>query len=266
MGGRPLFQTEPLANRAINGVGATKLFSEMITGKREYPIAIDPRRGSIIFEEWVTASSGGKLGWTAIGSGTGATSGVGLSSNDAFGDVFVAATGNGGAARSLLYLGVNSVDLSAGKTFMEFRSKFVALSDGSDPYECWVGLGDTVAAGDPTDGLGWGYDQPNHGNFDVPYAFGGSSGTDLVLDGGGGRETSAITADAWVRRSAIIESDSSSVEFFTDGTSKGSITTNIPVSGEVLGPIIKIDKTTGSNQRLLRLDYFYLCQIFDNER
>lgn len=250
----------------IAGAIKGRLNSAMV-GAGPLPGFIDPRTGSVFFDDFFTGNvTTTGPGWLSVGGGTGGGAGVGLSGTDAFGEIRTTATGNGGASRGVLYNGVSQVDLSNGKTYCEWRVKISSLSDVSNPFECWVGLHDNSGIGDATDGIGFGYDETNHGDFWVPYVVGGGTVTDLVLDGGGGRETAAVTADTWTRLGFACESDASSVEFFVNGVSKGTISTNIPVGGETTGLLIKIEKTTGASQRFWRADYAYLAQVFDTAR
>jgi hypothetical protein len=53
----------------------------------------------------------------------------------------------------------------------------------------------------------------------------------------------------------VVNAAQTSVEFFIDNVSKGTIATNIPVDGKFCCPILKIAKTAGNTEREMLADW-----------
>jgi hypothetical protein len=73
-----------------------------------------------------------------------------------------------------------------------------------------------------------------------------------------------VTASVWFRLEAIINAAASSVTFYFDGTSVGTITTNIPTPATAFG--CSIIKSAGTTARYLFIDYLRLTQGFTTQR
>ncbi len=236
-----------------------------IRGRSGLPLAIDPRHGVILFDDFLTAQATGNMEWTVGTAGT--SNGPGVTDVEAgeLGVSYNGAVGNGGASRGYTYMGVNGFAPHAGKTYVEIKMRFGSLSDVTDPYVGYFGIGDSVGDGDMTDGVYFVYDQATDGDYWRGKTARAGVRTSLVMDGGGGRASAPVTTGAQVL--GMIIDGSTSVEFFHNRVSKGTIITNLPNSiSTIAGLINKLDKTTGAGSRNYVLDYWYFAHIFTTPR
>ena len=203
-----------------------------------------------------TATTGqiGTHGWLSTVNGTGAAfatgSAVGLSAQNT--GVISLSTGTNSAGRaSLTITGVTLWANTGGITIVEALVQVADLSDGTDTYKLYVGLGDQTGAGDMTDGVYFSYSSADISGDWQGNVSGGSSRTTLDTN-------TAVAANTWYRLRIEINSAGTSAEFFINGTSKGTIADgNLPTSAEFFSPIFKIEKSAGTTARLCYMDYYY---------
>lgn len=138
----------------------------------------------------------------------------------------------------LLTTSVNAILLGGGAITVNWVFKINTLSDGTNRYILYMGLGDTTsAASDQSNGCYIKYsDNINSGNWVGNTA---SSSSRTVVN-------SAIAATAaWHNAQIVINAAGTSVTYFMDGVSLGTaITTNIPTTS--IAPFIKMDRTAGT--------------------
>jgi hypothetical protein len=120
------------------------------------------------------------------------------------------------------------------------------LADGSQDYELWAGFLDNVGAGDPVDGVYLHYDRDVSANW-IRGASSNSAHTQNA--------SSVAVATGWHVLS--VKCDGTTAEYFVDGVSIGTETTNLPTgAGRVFGRGIKIEKEAGTTSRDIRVDTF----------
>jgi len=120
------------------------------------------------------------------------------------------------------------------------------LADGSQDYELWAGFIDHAGAGDPVDGVYLHYDRDVSANW----IRGASSNSTHTQNA-----SSVPVATGWHVLS--VRCDGTTAEYFVDGVSIGTETTNIPTgAGRVFGRGIKIEKEAGTTSRDIRVDTF----------
>lgn len=85
--------------------------------------------------------------------------------------------------------------------------------------------------------------------------------------------TSVTVATGWTKLKFVINAAATSVEFFINGVSVGTITTNIPQptpasnpADEVITPIYKVKKSAGTGENNFYLDYHLSSIEFTNPR
>jgi len=221
--------------------------------------AFDPRRGTWFFEEWDSGSSGGRGTWssTASGTGAGAAIAVGEANHPGILSLTTGTDTTGSAARSqtaTYYL------LGGGQFTYETVVQLPTLSTVSEEYIVRVGLGDISTGSDFTDGVYFEYNRLADGDFWSIKTSSNSSRTKTVT------AQSAI-AGAWVRLKAVINAAASSVTFYADDVSLGTITTNIPSgAGRQLGIVMCITKSAGTTARTFLCDYWFHKQTFTSLR
>lgn len=127
------------------------------------------------------------------------------------------------------------------------------LADAGQDYVLRVGFGDDVTAADNDDGIYFEYDRSTSVNWRICCASGGVRTKTT--------SATAVGAAAWIRLKWVVNAGGTSVEFFVDGVSVGTITTNIPTTGWSV-PMYKFGKTAGATTRVLHIDYCYFRQDF----
>jgi len=131
------------------------------------------------------------------------------------------------------------------------------LSTAADEYQFIIGLGDGNTSGAQTDGVYFEYDRTTNTNWLATTVAGGTSTqTDTSV---------AVATSTWVNLTYVVNAGATSIEFFIDGVSVATNTTNIP-SGACT-PYIRILKSADSgSQRTVWTDYYYLNQMFTTSR
>ena len=155
---------------------------------------------------------------------------------------------------------VNGVVLGGGETTIAWHLRTPAgLSDGTDTYTLYAGLGNGASSGaEPTDGVYFLYTHgTNSGNW-VGKTANSSTRTSV-------NSNLAVVAPAWVTLQATVNAAASSVEFFVNGVSIGTSSTNIPTS-PVLGPVVGITKSAGISGKNFLVDWVKLNVTFTTAR
>jgi hypothetical protein len=167
-------------------------------------------------------------------------------------------------AQASCLLGSNSgqdILLGGGRLITEFLIQLSALSDGTDTYTLYIGLG-TAFNVEPTNGCYFRYTHgTNSGNWQVKTADNSTRTT--------GNTATAVAASTWTRLTIDVNADATSVSFYVNGTEvTGSpITTNIPTAaGRNCEPNIILLKSAGTNNRSLYLDLFWFYQHLTTSR
>jgi len=166
--------------------------------------------------------------------------------------VLNASTGSGATNAACFITGAASFRFGGGEVTSEHRLYInaSALSDGTDTYRVYAGFNDNSGT-DGTDGVYFRYTHgENSGNWTAVCR---SNSVETTLDTG-----TAVALNTWYRLRCVINANASSVEFFINGVSKGTITTNIPSgSGRETALYGNIRKTAGTSSRTMQWDYVY---------
>ncbi|RTL25804.1 MAG: hypothetical protein EKK55_08745 [Rhodocyclaceae bacterium] len=200
---------------------------------------------------WSTLPNGG---WTAGSSGTGTTpvaATAGVDSTEKAQGVVQLTTGSTSTGRSSIYQGLNSLLLGQG-TALEFETRLYVgnLSTASEEYVLHFGFLDNAnASAEPTDSAAFVYRRATDGDFWVLQTRSASSETKTVT-------SDEPSASAYAIFKIVVAADGGSVEFFIDGVSKGTHTTNIPTgAGRQTGIGMRIYKTAGTTARVVNIDW-----------
>ena len=148
--------------------------------------------------------------------------------------------------------GISTGDLSAfslgqGSATFEALIKIPVLSVVGDEYIFRIGFMDSVT-GSPTDGVIFSYDRLTNVNWlKLTKSFGTPTQTATSVP---------VTTTGWTRMKIVVNAAGTSVEFFINGTSVGTATTNIPVgAGRELTTASSIVKSAGTTPRTAKIDY-----------
>lgn len=190
------------------------------------------------------------LTWTnannSIGTGTADHPGVGVYTTT------TSSSGTGSCSKA-----ATSILFGGGKLIFRCSIKLSALSDGTDTYILRAGFIDSTTA--PVDGAWIEYTHSaNSGKFT-----GKTSNNSTVTTVNGN-----VTTDTnWTYLDVVVAADGSSVEFFANGTSLGTSSTNIPTgAGRETGFGISITKSAGTTARTFSVDYVLVTQNLTNAR
>lgn len=133
------------------------------------------------------------------------------------------------------------------------------VSDVTDNYSLYIGLANGAATGaEPTDGFYFFYNYAtSSGNWIGKTAL-GSSRTSVV-------STTPLVINTWYTLRATINALGTSVEFFLNGVSIGTSTTNLPVAA--LTPICGMNTTAGTATSITMMaDWCKIIETFTNSR
>lgn len=154
--------------------------------------------------------------------------------------------------------GTRNIVVGGGEIIYETLINVGTLSTAADEYIILNGLVDGRAADTITDGIYWEYDRTNSVNW---IGVTESGGTRTEVDSG---VAVSVGTSAWVTLTIVINAAGTSVEFFLNGTSAGTSTTNITSNG--MQYFIRSEKSasTGS-QNVLYIDYIYFRNTLTTE-
>lgn len=151
------------------------------------------------------------------------------------------------------------IRLGGGKVRVGIVAKLTTLSDGTDTYTARLGLQEAFAT-DSVDGV---YFRYTHGtNAGEWQGVARSNSVESALD------TNALADTNWHTFELEVNAAGTSVEFFIDGVSKGTIATNIPTgAGRETGLIpAVIVKSLGTAARTLSVDAYWAIFEFSTAR
>lgn len=130
------------------------------------------------------------------------------------------------------------------------RINLSAASDATNRYTTRVGFFTQTYNSEPTAGVYFRYtDNTNSGKWQCVCR---SASTETVIN----TTVSPTITPSWQKMEFRCNDAGTSVEFFIDNVSQGSITTNIPTTTYLL-KIIVLNKITGSSSQLMDIDYYY---------
>jgi hypothetical protein len=221
------------------------------TDRLSIPAIFNPFQEVYIWDDFLSGTNGGGAGWLDSVSGTGAT----ISASNAVVDashlgVYLISTGTTTTGRATFTLSTDSILVGGGVTRVDMVVHLANLSDATDEFTVTLGFGDNTGSGGNLDGVYFEYVRTTSVNWRANCRSNGS--------------TTAITSSVpvsvgWVKLSFEINATGTSVEFFIDGSSIGITTTNIPTgAGRFVGPLLKTEKSAGTNARGVSIDLFVL--------
>jgi hypothetical protein len=139
----------------------------------------------------------------------------------------------------------------AGIYTLEADIYITTLSDGTETYTLRFGFGDALSIA-PVDGAYFRY--TDTGTTPNWYRNTVSNTTLTSTDTG-----VAVVAGAWIRLKAVVNAAGTSVEYFINGISVGTNTTNIPTgTGRETGAIYSIVKSAGTTARTTDIDWAWI--------
>jgi len=206
---------------------------------------IDPSVFTYLFDDFTgNAVQTGEYAWTNH------TGGVGASTTNITGEqnhpgirrwnTGTGLSGYSGVNNRLTFLDPNGGDVM----------EFVVRIDATSLVLFRGGIQDSFTAVEATDGYYFEFDPLTSANWRIVTA-NNSTRTKTTT-------STAVVANTWYRLRIEVNNANSSVEFFINGTSAGTIATNLPASGRDTGISITLenDASEAGNQ-LMDIDYIY---------
>jgi hypothetical protein len=277
-GGALIVNTSGIVTATV-GIDGTRLASFPLTDTPAVTFfqPVEPSRESYFFDDFLSFNTTagdmfyGDTYWVIGNNTAGRVTAIPpLASNGAIG---VTRLTSGAAALNSNYLtkqltGTTSLSLSLGygPCLNEWRVSVPAVSTGTNSFYTRVGFGDSPAAtatnptGAPSNGIFFqALDSINSGNWTINTASNGnrSSANTAV----------APIAGTYQRLSFQVNGNATSVTFFINDISVGTITTNIPnvTGGNYCSPYASVVRNAGSGGSL-DLDYWYFHYTFNTRR
>ncbi len=192
---------------------------------------------------------GSQLGWeiTTSGTGSGVIHVAGPTSITNPG-VLQLETGTTSSGSAQITTGTSAgIIIGGGQVVCESLIRIEDLATVSNDFTLLVGLFDFGL----NDGIYFRYNRASSTNWQIVAIRNGtesSTNTSVV-----------VTEDQWIKLKFVVNASATSVEYFINGTSAGTQTTNLP-SGSVddIVPNISITKTAGTSERVIYIDLFRL--------
>lgn len=161
-------------------------------------------------------------------------------------------TGTSSSGQASMVASVAGLNTTKGAIRFGAAFKLSALSNGTNRYLARAGIGHTIDSIDTRSGVFFRYsDNVNSGKWQAVCNV--SDGTETTADTG-------ITADTgWHTWEFQINALATSAEFFIDGASVATISTNLPTANDILALCpATIVKSAGTTGRSLFLDAYWL--------
>ena len=166
---------------------------------------------------------------------------------------------NASARAEIYHDSQTTADLYLGKgtIIMEARLLIDVLSNATDEYKIYFGLQDQRFSATLTHGIFFTYDRVTATTWDGKTR---NSGTSTTVTGG------TVVADTWVTLRIVVAADGGSAEFFINGSSIGTSSTNMPSTSTSLRGSLGIYKTAGTTAtNFMYLDYIYIGHFYTTE-
>ena len=168
-------------------------------------------------------------------------------------------TGTASTGRAGLASHLDMIQLGANSWTFETKLLLSNLSDATDTFTARLGFLDTQT-GESTDFVGFRYTHgTNSGKWECVTR---SNSTETAVDSG-----TSPSAGTYQTFKIEINSTATSVTFYINGSSVGTITSNIPSgSSRLLGFGYLIAKSVGTNSRSMHFDYTYAKSTLGSNR
>lgn len=197
----------------------------------------------LFFDDFITSTSAGDMDWASSNSAGGAISSQDSESNHS--GILRFTTGSSSAsAYANIHLGTDSIYVGNGQITVEMLIRINTLSTSSERYILRLGMGDVTNAVFQN-GVWFEYNESSDSNW-YRCAANAASATQT-------QTSTSVSAGSWIKLKFVINSNGTSVEYFINGSSVGTVTTNIPVT---TSPRLHIVKTIGTTARTFDIDYY----------
>lgn len=245
-------------SNALGSLALPSFAGQFIIEDGSAPIYYNPFNQFVYDFEFIENSGSTNLIRTGGGSGgsTGSSSYTD-SNHPGVWDIYT----SGGFANWYISFDVNTMYLSGGALLIQSVMKIPNLSDGTDRFNIAFGIGSNIGT-EPynmSDCVMFSYiDNRSSGNWEIITASGSTRTT---------TNTSTAANTNWNNFSLVINAGATSVTGYINGSSVGTVTTNIPTSAAMKVGFSNINNgTSAGNHRFLAVDRLYIYQKLTNAR
>ncbi len=200
----------------------------------------------ILWEDFLSNTAAGNTGATSS-TISGGTATILTAESNYMGMCRLSTGASSASAYSNLFWGSANIFLGNGILTLESLIRISTLSTSAERYIVRIGLHDSVN-GEATNGVYLKYDESTSANW-IICSYASSVGTETT-------SSTAVSGNTWIKVKIVVNAAASSVEYFINGTSIGTITTNIPTSPS--GIRLHILKSVGTTARVLDIDFVSL--------
>lgn len=215
----------------------------------------NPRAGIFIVDHFLNAN--GDTAWVLTTSGTGSPGlnggSIQLEANHQ--GVTRLKTGTTTTGLAVITKNITGLYFGGGEWFCEWMVYIGTVPDATDDFVLRVGFGDsTSSATDHTDGLYFEIDRSQSANWRTKTASNSSRTA---------TNSSTAWAVGWWRLGILLNAAANSCEFYINGTLVRTETATIPAAvTRMTSPSCYINKTAGTSERAVNIDYFLLTNEF----
>lgn len=226
---------------------------DIVPEQTQEGLGADPETTAILFDDFYYGSTNYPFETASGGTGAGvipydSSAGSNSFSQNGFVSVETGTTSTGAAGLSFFKVQSptrNGVFIGNGQIDLSIKIKIPTLSTSAQRFKSYIGM-TSLLSGTPSSGIYFSQvDNENSGNYVCVCR---KDAVETVIN----TSTAASTSPTLLK--IVVNSAASSVEFFIDGVSQGSITTNIPTAREI-GAGGFILKSVGTLNRQLIFDY-----------
>ncbi len=214
-----------------------------------------PIQETRLFEDWHTDAVG-QMRWLDADLTTGVSATTIAVADSAHAGILELNTGAGATGFACRYLGGVATGtgtagfiIGGGVLTMDWLVRVEDLSTAGERYSFQFGLFDTASTSNDFIRIFY-TDTVNSGNWSISA---GSAAIGTNTDSG-----VPVVADTWYRIRAVVNAAGTSIEYFINGVSVGTVSTNLPAG--VIAPRCSMTKSVGTTPRIAYIDYFRLYQ------
>jgi hypothetical protein len=209
-------------------------------------------RQTVLMDDFMAPNAQGELNWSNVNTGTGFAYSGGSGGTSTANGVIELSTGTTAASSSMMTLGTGQMVLGgSGNTLeVEYLIRVIyGLSNSTDRYQVWAGLGGNANTSEFSNGIYIMYDEGTDGQFWVFKTASGGTRSKVIT-------TVPVTLNTWTLVRLTMTTPTQVSCYVSDATNSQTVTlgTNIPTTS--LGPVHGITKLTGTASRGLQLDWF----------
>lgn len=221
-------------------------------------LPFSPSQKVMLYDDWIGTTIG-NIGWNTSNTGTGSAL-TGLAATDAIHHgILILNTGTTTTGRGSVFLsnavGTGTMRVTGGTIHMEWDVQVPTLSTSTDRFQFRCGFGDSITT-DFSNGVYFEYDDSLSANWRIKTA---NAATRTTTDSG-----VVVAAGSWYKLAFDISVSGTSALFSINGTSVGTIATNLPTLD--VTPTAFLLKSVGTTNRSVYIDYFFMTAALGSAR